>query len=438
MDNYQNNLLDCTHLVALNPKWSLIDFSSRVQQIRQQLEQDKIQKVALWIEDASQFTCVLLACLNTNCTVLLPPNLLPENKQWIDENADVFITSTQFNTYGILQKIEQIQPLVDKNNPTEIWLKTSGSSGNAKIIKKTAKQMWKEAEILSQILPFDRGNHIGILGSVSVQHLYGLTFRIFLAIEMGWILGREQLQYPEYLIAESYHYPQVIWISSPTLLTNLNIDNIKVNNLTGVISSGGVLHNHIGNHLRERLQIPLVEIYGSTETGAIAFRQDDQLWQSLPESTIGLNNDGVLWVESAWISQREQTADAIEINQNGFQLLGRSDRIVKLGDKRVSLVRIEQDLLSHPWVIDCYIAIHPEKHRPVAWVALSEEGINTLKQNARKDLIENLKQHLMQTQERFTLPRFWRFCLRLPRNSQSKIQRKDFEKVCFAQQDEIN
>ncbi|WP_301099375.1 class I adenylate-forming enzyme family protein [Otariodibacter sp.] len=437
MDNYQKSLLKQTHLVAINPEWHMSDFARRVQQIQQQLKQENIQKVALWIEDASQFACVLLACLNANCTVLLPPNLWPENKQWIEDNTDIFITSTQFQTYGILQKIDRNQPLVDKNNSTEIWLKTSGSSGNAKIIKKTAKQMWKEAEVLSQSLPLSKGNHIGVLGSVSVQHLYGLTFRIFLAIEMGWILGREQLQYPEYLIAESHHYPHVIWINSPTLLANLNVDHIKVNNLTGIVSSGGVLHSHIGNHIRGKLRIPLIEIYGSTETGAIAFRQDDYLWRAFPESKIGVN-DGVLWVESPWISQREQTADAIEIEENGFHLLGRVDRIVKLGDKRVSLVRIEQDLLSHPWVIDCYIGMHPEKYRPVAWVALNANGVNILKQHDRKKLIEHLKQHLIQTQERFALPRFWRFCQSLPRNSQSKIQQKDFEKVCFAQQDEIN
>lgn len=62
------------------------NFISRSQQISQQLQQDNIQAVGLWLEDASQFACVLLACLNAKVRVLLPPNLLEENQQWVSEN----------------------------------------------------------------------------------------------------------------------------------------------------------------------------------------------------------------------------------------------------------------------------------------------------------------------------------------------------------------
>ena len=74
--------------------------------------------------------------------------------------------------------------------------------------------------------------------------------------------------------------------------------------------------------------------------------------------------------------QREQTADGVEIIGNQFNLLGRIDRIVKFGDKRISLVRIEQDLLKHPYIRDCYVAQHPNHLRPAAWVELKEEGIS--------------------------------------------------------------
>ncbi|OOH90638.1 AMP-binding protein [Pasteurellaceae bacterium 15-036681] len=406
--------------------------TQRISQITQQLEQDNIQAVGLWLENAEQFACALLACLNAKVKVLLPPNLLAENQQWVAENADLFLTSQNFAEYGILQKSQQNPPLVDKNNPTEIWLKTSGSSGNAKIIVKTAKQMWQEAKALAQIIPFKQ-NAIQLLGSVSVQHLYGLTFRIFLGLEMGWKMGQEQLQYPEFLIAESKIEQPSLWVSSPALLTNLNLDNPELTqcHLAGIISSGGALPEEVGNAIRAKLNVPVLEIYGSSETGVIAYRTDSNLWQAMPTSQMGTDENGALWVENSWIAQREQTADAVEISEQGFKLLGRIDRIVKLGDKRVSLVKIEQDLLKHGYVADCYIALHPKQKRAVAWIALSAQGIECFKQQGRKAVIEQLKLFLTDTQEKFALPRFWRFCDKLPRNSQSKISRADFEAVCL-------
>lgn len=393
------------------------------------LTKHNIQSVGLWLENSQSFARVLLHCLHANVRVLLPPNLLEENRQWIAENADIFICDENLATFGILQKIEEIQPLVEKDNGTEIWLKTSGSSGNAKIIKKTAAQMWREATALSHTLPLARGASVQLLGSVSPQHLYGLTFRIFLALEMGWQLGQERLQFPEFLIAESRHCRQAIWVSSPALLMNLNLDNPELAELSlgGIISSGGALPEQTAAALRQRLACPLVEIYGSTETGVIAYRTDNGLWQPITGSRLGLNEAGALWVENGWIDGREQTADSVNLSPNGFDLLGRIDRIVKLGDKRVSLAKIEQDLLKHPWVSDAYLGLHPEHQRPVAWLALSPEALST----ERKTVIDALKKHLQPTQESFAIPRYWRFCDKLPRNSQSKISRADFERVCL-------
>lgn len=406
-------------------------FAIRLQQISQQLQQDKIQAVGLFSEDAVMFSCMLFACLNANVRVLLPPNLLAENQQWITENADLFFTDDNIAEYGRLQKITEKRLFVDKQKQTEIWLKTSGSSGNAKVIVKTARQMWCEVEAISRVLPFKK-TEIYLLGSVSIQHLYGLTYRIFLSFEMNWLPGREQLHYPEYLISESKHYKKALWISSPALLNNLNLDNpdLQKCSIAGIISAGGALPEHVEQAIRKKLNVPVIEVYGSSETGTIALRQNSALWQPMAESRLGVNEQGALWVESPWISQREQTADAVEFSGQHFQLLGRTDRIVKVGDKRISLVKIEQDLLKHPWVNDCYVALHPQHSRALAWIALTNEGAAFFRAQGRRPLIEELKRFLARTQERLALPRFWRFSAILPRNSQSKISRNDFEAVC--------
>lgn len=194
-------------------------------------------------------------------------------------------------------------------------------------------------------MPFNANEQILVIGSVSLQHLW-LDFPYILPLQMGWKLGGEQLYYPEYLLAESRHY-RTLWISSPALLSHLNLASLDQHvQIAGIISSGGALPEQTALALRG-ITLPVIEIYGSTETGAIAFRQQTGgLWQAMPNTRLGLNDEEALWVENAWIVGREQAADAVQFSEHGFELLGRIDRIIKLSDKRLSLVKMEQDLLK--------------------------------------------------------------------------------------------
>ena len=434
MNNQSFSLLP----IALDPVWSRQDFAYRSNQISQQFEQDGIKSIGLWFEDAANFACVLLACFNANVRVLLPPNILQENQQWIAENADLLLTDENFASFGISQKQPKNRPLFERNNQTEVWLKTSGSSGEAKIIVKTAEQLWLEAETVTQILPFSSEEDVYLTGSVSVQHFYGLTYRVMLPLYRCWVIGRLQHDFPEKLIVDSQRPHKTVWISSPTLLIHLGINHPKLDkfNLIGVVTSGGVLDESEAQNISQLLNAPLIEGYGSTETGVIATKQNSKYWKVVPQAEIGVNDQGALWIKSNRVPHLEQTADAVEFYEQGFILLGRIDRIVKLGDKRVSLARIELDLNKNQLVTDSYIGLHPNYQRPLTWVQLSQEGIDLFKSKGRKAIIQLLRQHLLTMHEKFALPRYWRFSTKLPRNSQSKISRADFEQVCLAIENE--
>lgn len=432
-----------SQLIALAPAWSKEDFAYKAKQISQQLQQEQHQCVALWFKDASAFACTLLACLQARVQVLLPPDMQENNQLWLQENCSLLISDqleqaslpfVSFATYGQKQKVSQASfaQLLDFDNPTPIFVKTSGSSGNQpKLIKKTAQQMWHEAKALSQTLPWQQP--LQVLGSVSVQHLYGLTFRVFYPLWQGWLLGREQLVYSEYLISKSNHVPS-LWIASPTLLKNLLIPNsqLKQSQIQGIISSGGKLPENTGQALRDYLDLPVCEIYGSSETGVIAWRLDSQAWQAFAEVNYGVNQDNALWVESPWLLAREQTMDAVALEAQGFTLLGRLDRIAKINDKRVSLELMGEQLLQSSLVKDCYITIHPEHARLVALVVPSALGTEFLVKEQRRELIKQLKSHLFLYHEKSLLPRYWRFCQQIPRNSQYKIDQQQIKAICLA------
>ena len=86
------------------------------------------------------------------------------------------------------------------------------------------------------------------------------------------------------------------------------------------------------------------------------------------------------------LPNEEQTADVVEFEENGFRLLGRADRIVKIGDKRISLLGVETALNKHEFIEDCYIAQHPEKSRLAAWIGLTEQGIQFLERKGEERL----------------------------------------------------
>ena len=438
------------NLIASHPEWRYADFAQKALQISAELQQRQIQAITVWLEDGAKLACTLLAAWHANVRVLFPPNFTPESIQWVNENADLWLTDSDinqptaewFDRFGESRHIEkhpQNPPLFDYTNQTEIWLKTSGSTGEAKTIVKTVEQMWLGAEALATALPFNADNTVTALSTVSIQHIYGLTVHIMMSLVNGWQIGRKQQFYPECIISEAQKSTQTVVVSSPTMLSRIDWQNTKMpQTIAGVISSGGALAEDISEQMRQVLQQPVIEIYGSTETGPIAIRDDIHLWQTLPNSRLGSDEQGALWIEGCWLSAREQTADMVEFLADGFRLLGRSDRIVKIGDKRTSLAGIEGKLLQHDWVDDCYIARHPEVPRLAAWVGLHAQGVEILREKGRRYLIEQFKDYLAETQDKTAIPRFWRFIDKLPRNSQSKINKLEFNRTCVeAQRDPI-
>ena len=91
---------------------------------------------------------------------------------------------------------------------------------------------------------------------------------------------------------------------------------------------------------------------------------------------------------------------------------------------------MEQYLISNNLVTDCYIGQYSKQQQLTAWVELNNEGIEVFRSKGRKEVIEQLKQHLAKNQENSDIPRFWLFTTKLPRDSQSKINHSDFEQAC--------
>ncbi|WP_416192503.1 AMP-binding protein [Neisseria sp. CCUG12390] len=428
-------------LIALNPAWTRAEFNRAVFALSGRLKNENVRTAALWFEDAAQFACALLAVWHNGSTALLLPNLAEDNLAWaatadavLTDSADPRLFSDGLNTRRtdfLNNRPSENETVVPEHTdiaPTaQVQLKTSGSSGEAQIIIKTAAQMESEALSLAKSIPF--GKHgATVIGSVLPQHMYGFTFRFALSLTMGWTMVRTQAVYPEDLLAFTMPSENAVWIASPAVLNRLGearnwaaVDG----KLIGVVSAGGALPESTADLLAQKAVRPY-EIYGSTETGVIASRRFNRLWQAFDNVTLTQDSDG-LKVESPWAGGIWHSADVIEPQPDGFVLLGRKDRIIKFEDKRVSLTQIEHELLQHPWIADAHCGQHPQHRRIAVWVALNPQGITALREQGRAAVADALKKHLAATQDKIALPRYWRFADVLPRNPQAKISAADFQ-----------
>ncbi|MBM9590828.1 acyl--CoA ligase [Leptospira sp. 201903075] len=254
-------------------------------------------------------------------------------------------------------------PLPVLNSPRSFCLVTSGSTGIPKMVWKewteieTEIEYWsKEPEIQSL---YQNAKSEAVYVSVPLCHLYGLLWGYLIPKRLG--------------VPIHWGAPTVtanLWItSSPQLQMALDSKTYLPKQ---AVVSGMKFPVALARTLRDRGDLSVLEIYGSTETGAIGFRDPlrqnrFQILSSVETKLVPmegteereleikspfLSHKSFLLEDKGWkqytIPQNEYyaTNDLGNLSERGWYLLGRKDRIIKHKGKRVSLDRIESEILG--------------------------------------------------------------------------------------------
>jgi acyl-coenzyme A synthetase/AMP-(fatty) acid ligase len=409
-------------------------------QLAAELQRRGVQRLAIYLDDAGELAVALLAAWRAGIAVLLPADAQPQTRQRMSSQCDLWLDSSGVDTSGVAT----LDSLLNTDTPAlppapldldqcQLTLCTSGSSGEAKLIDKSLRQLANEVEALEQLWGAQLGTAT-ILGSVATQHIYGLLFRVLWPLCAGRPFLRRAQPFPEDLQRESLTFSNgFAWVVSPALLKRMG-DNLNwpaLNAVRQVFSSGGALAAETAAELNELLGQWPTEIYGSSETGGIAWRQGFELWTPFAGIELGQNASGALHLMSPYLpaGHREQTADAVDLQDDGrFALHGRLDRIIKLEEKRISLPMIEQALNSHEWVSDARLGVVQEGRAYLgALVALSPAGLHALRNEGRKTLTLTLRRHLADHCDAIALPRRWRLLTQLPYSNQGKLAQATVE-----------
>ncbi|WP_459660444.1 hypothetical protein ACL9Z5_003253 [Acinetobacter calcoaceticus] len=378
---------------------------------------------ALWEADSYEFLVLLFAALLAEKQVLLPPNRVRELEQDFAAQQIYFLKR---------QDVEKVVPLsltLDDAflEQAQLYFYTSGSTGEPKKIPRTLRQLLNEVQGLSQSFTFDE--HAIAIATVSHQHIYGLLFKLLLPLAAGRSFYSPQMAFPEDVVQAQKQLETLglsnYLISSPALLKRWTTDVI-LQQCQMVFSSGGKLESGV----RPLLNRPIIEVLGSSETGGIAHRaKDEDAWTAFSNVAIRIEDQQLMVksnhaYEDDWITTGDGAAWTDATCQT-FKLMGRTDRIIKLEEKRLSLDAIEQSIQALDAVQQCHVLVLEHEHRQILGciVVLKEHVREQLQQLGKSAFVGHLKQQLKDHLETIAIPRQWRFLSQLPQNSQSKLNK---------------
>ena len=373
------------------------------------LNSQKYTKFIICEEDNFEFLLKFISgILSKKEIFLIPDKIKAKNIQgdYIKEISE----ETKLKNSDI--NIKDIEP--DKQY---INFYTSGSTGTPKIIKKSLQNLINEAIDIGKAFPQE--NDIEIITTTRMTHMFGMTFALMFPLVNNYIINTDIIKFPEQIKSKNFNF-----ISTPSFLDKM----VKYDNNLGkpkyIFTAGDKLKTPTFEYFEKISNV--VEIYGSTEAGIIANRTDSKSdFKPFNNVKISTTPDNEIKVSSDYFMENEIIMnDIIEKTPEGFKIIGRSDRIIKIQEKRISAEELENYLRLSEYVDDAYCFKYEEKI--AAAVSLNKKGLEYIRNNPILEMTKLLKSHIKISCE--IVPQKWRYINEIPKTISGKINKKQILK----------
>ena len=420
------------------------DFLIDTAKLRKFIEGTGADEFILHCEDYWYFLCTFVALLQCKKAAYLTQNITSNFMADVRKPGMVFLTDQNIAdptapgvADGVLiQKVveeaalpteEEIRttPEID-GEKTRIFLFTSGSTGKPKAVPQRMKEFEEDNAFITSKWGkecIDRK----LLTTVSQHHIYGFLFGISLPFTLGTPFRRNRVEFPEEF--EKLTDVSYVLIATPAFLKRtVEVEDKLAMKNVWIFTSGGAVSEELAVQTEKVFGFCPLEVYGSTETSGIAYRQqnkDKLVWTPFANAKIWLGDDGCLRIISPYIKNPEgfATADLAEIFEDGrFLLKGRSDSIVKIEEKRISMTEVENRLLETGLVEDVKVVAMTNDVRQylAAAVVLNAKGREQFKDTEKFLINRWFHDFLMKYFENVVIPKKWRFMDKLPVDVQGK------------------
>ena len=403
--------------------------------------------------DRYRFAVALAASLLTRKVSLLPPSRTPEVIRQLaafapdvfcltdEEDCDLALPRVYFPPFPPPAADPQSRacavdgqglwrvPEIDAEQPAA-FVFTSGSTGVPVPYPKTWGKLVRCVRDGAARLGLADGRSHALLATVPAQHMYGFESSVLLALQSGGALCAERPFYPADILSELEALPRPrTLISTPIHLRALLVSQSELPPADLVLSATAPLSATLARQTEQRFRAPLLEIYGSTESGQLATRRTarNRKWRLWPGVCLTLE-DGRAWARGGHLEQPTPMCDELEpLDAEHFLLHGRLGDLVNIAGKRSSLSYLTHQLNSIPGVKDGVFFFPEEPHPAAAAVARVAAAVVAPGLDAVR-LTEALRQRI----DPVFLPRPLVFLERLPRNSTGKLPREALRSLATA------
>ena len=322
--------------------------------------------------DRYRFAVGVAAALLADKISLLPPTLTPEMMRQVKHFApDVFCLVDQPQAFDLPQfawtgaravdaaaadaasALDDV-PEIPAARTTAIVF-TSGSTGTPVAHRKSWGGLVRSVRAEAARLGLLDGRRHSIVATVPPQHMFGFESSVLLALQSGSALSAAHPFYPADICSVLAQSPRpCLLVTTPLHLKVLLASGLDIPPPDLVLSATAPMPPQLALAVEARLQAPLFEIYGSTETGQIATRRTTQTaqWTPFPELTLSVSQ-GRTWVSGGHVQPPMPMADELELLNGGrFLLHGRTADLINIAGKRSSIDYLNHQLNAIPGVID--------------------------------------------------------------------------------------
>lgn len=379
--------------------------------------------------DRYRFSVGLAAAIVSGKISLLPSTHTPETLRQMRVFAPGVCCLTDSEISGLdlpqfayphnlsLADASIVVPLIPEQQCIAIVF-TSGSTGTPQPHTKTWRALVTSVQAEAARLEWASLPSWNLLGTVPPQHMYGLESTVLMAWQNSHAFSDAQPFYPADICTalEALPAPRVL-VSSPLHLRALLDSQLPLPALAGIISATAPLACDLAQEIETRFAAPLMEIYGSTETGLIATRRPASTshWQLLPGLRWAIDGER-LRAQGGHVETHVAMSDNIEpLDETHFLLHGRTADMINIAGKRHSLDGLNHLISSLPGVIDGAFFMPDDTGAQVTRLAAAVVA-PTL--DAER-LVAALREHL----DPVFLPRPLLFVDALPRNATGKLPR---------------
>jgi len=260
-----------------------------------------------------------------------------------------------------------LTPAIDSDAPL-LKLYTGGSTGKPAIWTKTVANIMGEA--LFQVNTHGICQEDVVVATVPPYHIYGLLFSVAAPMLAGARVADQICGFPHEIINLVADTAATILVSVPAHFRALTGHNLGNHGLRLAFSSAGVLDETDETDFRQRNNVPVMEVYGSTETGGIAFRcrgRDETFFSPFNVIETKIAQETIK-IKSPFVSPEILRDDlgfylvpdrVKPCSGNRFAILGRSDAVVKIAGIRVDLDQVLAVLKTMDGVRDALVLTKP-------------------------------------------------------------------------------